>query len=30
MLGKAGSDPNPDMKIAVASFSGKLAVALGH
>lgn len=28
MLAKAAADPNPDMKNKVASFAGKLAVAL--
>lgn len=29
MLAKAGVDANPEMKIKVASFSGKLAIILG-
>ena len=29
MLGKAGADANPDMKIKCASFCGQLAVKLG-
>jgi len=28
MLGKAGADSNPDMKIKCASFSGELALKL--
>lgn len=29
MLGKAGQDPNPEMKNIVASFCGNLAISLG-
>jgi hypothetical protein len=29
MLGKAGTDANPDMKIKVAQFCGNLALGLG-
>ena len=29
MLGKAGTDANPEMKMKVAQFCGKLALALG-
>ena len=29
MLGKAGMDANPEMKIKVARFSGKLCTSIG-